>query len=202
MASCATIAAVASPATAAPTSESARSESIHGQLPSGSILMNSPEYDLIASSPGFHFAAANAGGPEANAASFRRHAMTLAPATVASTCNYSGKADYPHVSSGEASVHGYWIKNSGRCPSTATVTVDLQARACSDVFGCVWITQSTASGTFTPGPGTGKWATPHKKCANSSTGGWRGRVDVDLTDWSDPSGYDYSVAVDLACSPA
>jgi hypothetical protein len=32
--------------------------------------------------------------------------------------------------------------------------------------------------------------------------GWRGRVDVDLTNWSDPSGYQYSVERDLACYPA
>lgn len=116
-------------------------------------------------------------------------------------CDYEGRADYPHVTNFEASVHGYWIKTGGTCPSTATVTVDLQALLCSS-FGCTWVTQETDAGTFKPGSGTGRWATPHKDCASSSLVGWRGQVDVNLTDWADPYGYDYGAAKDLNCSPA
>jgi len=116
-------------------------------------------------------------------------------------CDYVGKADYPHVSSNQASVHGYWLKTGGTCPSTALVTVDLQALACTSLV-CAWVTQNTAAGTYVSGSGTGKWATPHKTCANTRLVAWRGQVDVDLTDWADPYGYDYSAEIDLNCSPA
>ena len=115
--------------------------------------------------------------------------------------NVTGRADYPHVTNFEASVHGYWVVLSGTCPSTAKVTVDLRAVECTP-FGCVWITQDTRSGTFTPGSGTGHRATPHKACANAKKVGWRGQVDVDLTGVNDPSGFQYSPEVNLACSPA
>lgn len=121
---------------------------------------------------------------------------------MAGTCTYKGVADHPHITANEASVHGYWIKKSGTCPSTAKVTVDIQALACSSVFGCTWVTQNTKSGTFLAGSGTGRWATPHHPCRNKNKVGWRGRVDVDLTNWNDPKGYDYSVEKDLACTPA
>lgn len=57
-------------------------------------------------------------------------------------------------------------------------------------------------GTFEPGSGTGRWATPHKACVSTAVVGWRGRVDVDLSWQVDPFGYDYSQARDLSCSPA
>ena len=116
-------------------------------------------------------------------------------------CDYEGRADFPHVTNNEASVHGYWLKTGGECPSTATVTVDLQALLCSSL-GCTWVTQATDSGTFNPGSGTGKWATPHKSCATSSLVGWRGQVDVNLTDFADPPGKHHGTAKDLNCSPA
>lgn len=126
----------------------------------------------------------------------------ITPFTSWGGCDYDGRADYPHVTRGEASVHGYWVKTGGTCPTTAKVTVDLQALLCSGNFGCTWITQKTDSGTFNSGSGTGKWATPHKACANSNLVGWRGQVDVDLTNWADPYGYHYGPAKDLNCSPA
>lgn len=116
-------------------------------------------------------------------------------------CDYEGRADYPHVTNGEASVHGYWVKTGGSCPATATVTVNLQALRCS-AAGCTWVTQATDFGKFVSGSGTGKWATPHKACANSNLVGWRGEVDVNLTDFADPFGYHYGTAKDLSCSPA
>ncbi|MEI2269605.1 hypothetical protein OHB93_09815 [Microbacterium sp. No. 7] len=118
-------------------------------------------------------------------------------------CDWHGQADYPHKTNGEASVHGYWVKDGGDCPTTGTVTAELQALACSSLYGCTWITQAshTVEGVK-PGSGTGKWATPHKRCASSSVVGWRGRVDTALTDFFDPFGWDYGVKKDVACSPA
>jgi hypothetical protein len=164
----------------------------------------SPAYTALASSPGFHYVPATAANLQkaATASASQAGAAAVAPNISAGSCNYNGVADYPHVTNNEASVHGYWVVLSGSCPSTAKVTADLQALACSSLFGCTWITQDTRSGTYTPGSGTGHWATPHKACGYTATVGWRGRVDVDLTNWSDPSGYQYSVERDLACYPA
>jgi hypothetical protein len=171
------------------------------QIAAGSISTNSPAYAVLAASPGFHYVPATEANLQ-NVPSPAPGLPTVSPNIVAGSCSYNGKANYPHVTNLEASVHGYWVKLGGTCPSTAKVTVDLQALACSSLFGCTWITQNTDDGTFTPGSGTGHWATPHKKCANTSTVGWRGRVDVDLTNWNDPPGYQYSVERDLGCYPA
>lgn len=117
-------------------------------------------------------------------------------------CGWEGKTDYPHVTNGEASVHGYWVYNSGSCPSTADVTVNLQALGCTNV-GCSWITQATDTAVaVTPGSGTGHWATPHKRCANSNPVAWRGEVYVGLSNFWHPYGASYGAAVDLSCSPA
>jgi hypothetical protein len=177
---------------------------ISQQLAAG-MSTDSPSYPALASSPGFHYVAAtpaNLQKAAATASASNAGAAAVTPNVSAGSCNYNGVADYPHVTNGEASVHGYWVVLSGTCPSTAKVTADLQALACSSLFGCTWITQDTRSGTYTPGSGTGHWATPHKTCGSTATVGWRGRVDVDLTNWSDPSGYQYSVERDLACYPA
>ena len=117
-------------------------------------------------------------------------------------CDYEGTTDNPHVTNNQASVHVYWVKTGGTCPETATVTVDLQALFCDMDGDCSWITQETDSGTYKVGPGSGKWATPHKDCAGSNLVAWRGQVDVDLTDFSDPYGYHYGRALDLNCYPA
>lgn len=117
-------------------------------------------------------------------------------------CDWHGQADYPHVTNNEASVHGYWVKDGGDCPATGTVTVELQALGCSQ-FGCTWITQETdRAPDVKPGSGTGRWATPHKACANNNSTGWRGRVDTALKDFYDPFGWEDGPAKDLNCSPA
>lgn len=117
-------------------------------------------------------------------------------------CEWDGKADYPHVTNGEASVHGYWVYISGDCPATADVTVNLQALGCSDL-GCTWINQASDSAPgVTPGSGTGHWATPHKACANSNPVAWRGEVHVGLANFWHPYGPSYGAAVDLNCAPA
>lgn len=177
---------------------------IKEQLADG-ISTESELYEVVSSSPGFHYASA-AEAPEL-VADDSGEGVELADPKVSPyvwwfSCNYDGRADNPHVTRNQASVHGYWVVNSGSCPSTATVTVNLQALACSSFYGCTWITQNTSSGTFTPGSGTGHWATPHKTCANTSRTGWRGQVDVNLTGVPDPYGYQYGPALDLSCSPA
>lgn len=117
-------------------------------------------------------------------------------------CEWEGRGDYPHVSNGQASVHGYWVYLSGSCPSTADVTVNLKDLGCSPL-GCTWITQATDTAVrVTPGSGTGHWATPHKACASSRLVAWQGEIYTGLTDFWHPYGPDYGPARDLSCSPA
>jgi hypothetical protein len=119
----------------------------------------------------------------------------------AGTCRYRQAIDDPHgPTSGDASVHGWWLFVSGPCPSKATVTAYLQAYWC-DIFGCSWITVDSSKADVYAGGGSGKRATARQPCASNATVGWRGYVDVDLDNWHDPSGYTYSSIKNLACSP-
>lgn len=120
----------------------------------------------------------------------------------AGNCTYEQAVDDPHQSGGDVSVHGWWLKDSGTCPSTAKVTVWLQAYYCDPLYGCSWVTVGGPSdGDYPPGGGSGKRATARRACSASDPVGWRGQVDVDLDGVSDPSGYTYSTK-NLPCSPA
>lgn len=122
----------------------------------------------------------------------------------AGSCTYRQAIDNPHISSTApraTSVHGYWQRISGTCPSTANVDTYLQAYWC-DRFGCRWIVVASRSGDVRPGGGSGRRVTARRTCSSSSrTVGWRGFVDVDLNGVSDPPGYTYSPPVNLACVP-
>lgn len=122
----------------------------------------------------------------------------------AGSCTYRQVTDDPHISSTApraASIHGWWRKISGTCPSKANVDVYLQGWWC-DIYGCRWITVASDSADVYAGGGSGKWATARRTCsASNKLVGWRGYVDVDLIGVSDPSGYTYSAIRDLYCTP-
>lgn len=121
----------------------------------------------------------------------------------AGSCTYEQAIDDPHISSTApraASVHGWWLRDSGTCPSKATVTVYLQAYWCGPFYGCYWRTVASGQADVYAGGGSGNRATARLTCSNSSTVGWRGFVDVNLDGVSDPSGYTYSAIKNLACS--
>jgi hypothetical protein len=122
----------------------------------------------------------------------------------AGSCTYRQAIDNPHISSTApraTSVHGWWLRVSGTCPSTANVDTYLQAYWC-DQFGCRWIVVASASGDVGPGGGSGNRITARRTCSSSSkTVGWQGFVDVDLNGVSDPPGYTYSPPVNLTCVP-
>ena len=119
----------------------------------------------------------------------------------AGSCKYRQAIDYPHRSGGDTSIHGWWLKYSGTCPSKANVDVYLQAYWC-DIYGCRWITVASGSADVYQGGGSGKWANARESCSSTARlVGWCGFVDVDLINWSDPSGYTYSVIKNLYCSP-
>jgi hypothetical protein len=126
---------------------------------------------------------------------------------VAGTCHYTQATDYIHKSStgDAASVHGFWRNYSGvgTCPSTATVTVYLQAWWCDDYpYSCYWATLTVGQADVYNGGGGGNRATARWDCASDNVVGWRAFVDVDLDNWSDPAGYTYTDPVNLACSPS
>jgi hypothetical protein len=118
----------------------------------------------------------------------------------AGSCQYRQAVDDPHVTNNEAGVHGFWKKMGGTCPSKANVDVYLQAWGCGTT-GCMWVTQASGSGDYYAGGGSGKRATAKEPCSSTRTVGWRGFVDVDLIGVSDPAGYTYGTAKDLACAP-
>ena len=119
----------------------------------------------------------------------------------AGSCKYKQAIDYPHRSGADTSIHGWWLKYSGTCPSTANVDVYLQAWWC-DFYGCRWITVASGSGNYYAGGGSGRRANARRTCSSTARiVGWRGFVDVDLNGVSDPSGYTYSEIKNLYCSP-
>jgi hypothetical protein len=121
----------------------------------------------------------------------------------AGSCTYEQAIDDPHISSTAplaASVHGWWLKDSGTCPSKANVDVYLQGWWC-DVYGCRWMTVASGSADVYAGGGSGNRVTARRTCSSSKTVGWRGQVDVDLIGVSDPSGLTDSTIKNLACEP-
>ncbi|MFL6139649.1 MAG: hypothetical protein ACJ74O_17875 [Frankiaceae bacterium] len=119
----------------------------------------------------------------------------------AGSCTYEQATDNAHLSSGDASTHGWWLKDSGTCPSKATVTQYIQAYWCDPFYGCSWQTLSSGQADVYAGGGSGNRATARWTCHGTQTVGWRGFVDVDLDGVSDPSGYTYSPPQNLACYP-
>jgi hypothetical protein len=122
----------------------------------------------------------------------------------AGSCTYKQAIDDPHISSTApraASVHGWWLKVSGTCPSKANVDTYLQGYWC-DIYGCRWITVASGSADVYAGGGSGNRVTARRTCSSSSKQvGWRGFVDVDLIGVSDPAGYTYSTIRNLYCVP-
>jgi hypothetical protein len=122
----------------------------------------------------------------------------------AGSCTYRQAIDNPHISSTApraTSIHGYWKRISGTCPSTSNVDTYLSAYWC-DGFGCRWITVASNSGNVTAGGGAGRRITARRTCSSASrVVGWRGFVDVDLNGVNDPAGYTYSNHANLTCVP-
>jgi hypothetical protein len=168
-------------------------------LASGSVAVGAPSDDSASapsqSSPSGHFAPYPGGDviPLAESGNI-----------TAGSCTYRQALDNPHISSTApraTSVHGWWRRIAGTCPSTANVDTYLQAYWC-DAFGCRWIVVASKSGNVYAGGGSGRRITARKVCSSASkTVGWRGFVDVDLNGVSDPPGYTYSPPVNLVCVP-
>lgn len=130
--------------------------------------------------------------------------MAASAVITAGSCKYKQAVDNPHHSNnppGDVSVHGWWIKWSGTCPSTADIDVVLYAWFCDEDDNCGWDALDSGNADVTAGGGSGRWANARHPCAGSQNVSYLGRVDVDLNGVSDPSGYTYSEKV-LDCYPA
>lgn len=132
--------------------------------------------------------------------------MSVSGSITAGNCTYRQANDDPHTSGAypnvDASIHGWWLRDTSGCPSRANVLVVIQAYWCG-AGGCFWTGLDVGSGTFYPGPGSGRWANARNQC--SDTGyqvGYRGYTDVDLPDRADPSGVTYSAIRNLYCAPS
>jgi len=129
--------------------------------------------------------------------------VQVSPLSVtAGSCVFDQALDNPHTSGGEVSVHGWWLYRSGTCPSKAKVSVWLQAYWQPTSGAGYWVTVTPTPGTKTVFAGGGSVARANVRtpCVTSGPISWRGRVDVDLINWNDPSGYTYSYST-LRCAP-
>jgi hypothetical protein len=88
---------------------------------------------------------------------------------------YITNGDYVHITSGQASGHGWWEKLSGTA-STAKVTIWLE-----EYLNGAWHVEAVGTYTGGPGPGSGKWANARYTCIQTVTKyPWRSRIDVDI----------------------
>lgn len=124
------------------------------------------------------------------------------PPITAGRCTYLQANDNPHRTGNpiDVSVHGWWRRAGGTCPSKNHVTVGLQAFWCD--LTCYWVTVDTGEGDYFQGPGSGKWANARRRCAPATrVVGWRAWTDVDLIGIRDPSGEHYTLAQNYYCTP-
>ena len=121
-------------------------------------------------------------------------------------CEHEGRADHPHKSQGQASVHGFWVvldDDEEDCPDKADVWVELWAYGCGEISGECGYVKITRSPTkrIAPGGGRGKRATARHTCASVTAVTWIGRVDVDIPNEIDGSEKWWGPKNELSCSP-
>ena len=118
-------------------------------------------------------------------------------------CEHEGRADSPHKSQGQASVHGWWNALNEECPDKADVWVELWAYACGEISGECGYVKITRSSTrrIAPGGGRGKRATARHTCASVTSVTWIGRVDVDIPNEIDGSEKWWGPSNTISCSP-
>lgn len=108
------------------------------------------------------------------------------------TCR--SRADYVHVTRGEASGHAWWERIGKNCNvSKSVVTIRLQAQKNGR-----WV-NVTSNQKSTIGPGTYKRANARKACQGATRTTWRSAYEVDYLGVIDPVQWHYSPAVTIPC---
>ncbi len=91
-------------------------------------------------------------------------------------CTFYTRGDYVHVSSNQASGHGWWVNVNCRA-TWAVVTVQLQQYYSDGRWRNIG---TPGRATVRSGGGAGKRATGRVSCSSRSLTGWRSVVDVDV----------------------
>jgi hypothetical protein len=105
-----------------------------------------------------------------------------------------GVGDYPHVSAGTASAHGWWIRGNAQA-TRARVTIVLQMKV-----GQAWVTKGTkGSAVIRPGGGSSARVTAKAHCVTSGRHQWRSEIDVDLVGEIDSPNKAHSPTRTLNC---
>ena len=108
---------------------------------------------------------------------------------------FQTQGDYVHVTRGQASGHGWWLKGTTNA-TKAKVTVQLQYKPKK---GSRWHNRGKA-GVRVLGPGSSKRANARMTCRSSGRKQWRSWVDVDLIGYIDTPNKYYSPARTLKCT--
>ena len=101
-------------------------------------------------------------------------------------------------------MHGWWEKKGVPKPTKATkavVQVWLQAQSPVDHK---WRNVGYGKGTYSPGPGSGKWANARVTCKVGPIAGpykFRAEVDVDLVGYADSPERVYGATAAYNCLP-
>jgi hypothetical protein len=96
-------------------------------------------------------------------------------------CTPYVNGDTVHVSSGDASSHGWWL--IGNCPNVKATVTNVLQEYFSDK---TWRTQATNSGSVYPSltggsPGSANWVVARHACSGGTvTAGWRHAVIVNI----------------------
>lgn len=110
------------------------------------------------------------------------------------TCLFDTKAENPHVSGLDVSVHGYWIDKSPGCAGIkAVVTTTLESNN-----GGGWAARAVQQRTL--GPGGARASVARTPCVPGDFTAWRAVVDVDLIGLADDPLRQTSAEVSLSCA--
>lgn len=115
--------------------------------------------------------------------------------TTAAIGVFQTKGDYVHVTGGQASGHGWWLKGTTKAVK-AKVTVQLQYKPKKNSS---WNNRGKAD-VRTIKPGTSKRANARVTCRSSGKKQWRSWVDVDLIGYLDTPDKLYTSARTLKCT--
>ena len=105
------------------------------------------------------------------------------------------RGDYVHVTRGQASGHGWWLKGTAKA-AKAKVTVQLQYKPTKNSR---WLNRGKA-GVRTIKPGTSIRANARMTCRSSKYKQWRSWVDVDLIGYLDTPNKLYTPARTIKCT--